>query len=46
MRTRVTQLKQMPNPQAIGVSRDSQQGIRLSAAILATACIIGSGPQQ
>jgi hypothetical protein len=42
----VTQLKQIPKPQAIGVSNDNQQGVACAAAIFAMAAIIGSGPQQ
>ena len=43
---RVTQLKQMPRPQAIGVSSETSQATPCSAHCSATACIIGSGPQQ
>ena len=45
-RTRATQLKQMPMPQAIGVSSETWQATPRAAAILATASIIGSGPQH
>jgi hypothetical protein len=42
----VTQLKQAPKPQAIGVSSDNQQATDSCRQISATAFIIGSGPQQ
>ena len=44
--TFTTQLKQIPTPQAIGVSSETSQGTCAACAILATASIIGSGPQQ
>jgi hypothetical protein len=46
VRTFTTQLKHAPNPQAIGDSSESQQGTPAAAQRFATACIIGSGPQQ
>ncbi len=42
----MTQLKQMPMPQAIGLSSDTWQGTSNSLAIAAVASIIASGPQQ
>jgi hypothetical protein len=40
-----TQLKQIPIPQAIGVSSETWQGTPAVAAIPATAFIMGIGPQ-